>query len=132
MSQTERKYECVVLGATGYTGKYTAEHIATQLPTDFRWALAGRSESKLRQLATELKSIDPDRLQPSIEVATLEKAELVKLAQSAKVLVSTVGPYHKYGSIVFEACAETGTHYLDVTGEVPWYGIHRERCWRCT
>ncbi|WPH02963.1 putative saccharopine dehydrogenase, NADP binding domain, NAD(P)-binding domain superfamily [Acrodontium crateriforme] len=120
MAEADRLFECIVLGATGYTGKYTAEHIARQLPTDFKWAVAGRNSSKLEQLVNELQASHPDRSPPSIEVANLQKSELVALAKKTKVLISTVGPYHLYGSVVFEACAETGTHYLDVTGETPW------------
>jgi short subunit dehydrogenase-like uncharacterized protein len=120
MVQTDRQYEAVVFGATGYTGKLTAEYITASLPTDFKWAIAGRSESKLKTLAAELQAQNPDRIQPSIQVTQLEKADLLRLANSTKVLITTVGPYHKYGSAVVEACAETGTHYLDVTGEVPW------------
>lgn len=120
MAQTERQYEAVVFGATGYTGKLTAEYITASLPTDFKWAIAGRSESKLNTLAAELRAQNPDRVQPSIQVSQLEKADLLRLAKTTKVLITTVGPYHKYGSAVVEACAETGTHYLDVTGEVPW------------
>ncbi|KAK3616758.1 hypothetical protein LTR56_025750 [Elasticomyces elasticus] len=116
----DRQYECIVFGASGYTGKYTAEHIASSLPTDFRWAVAGRSESKLRQLVDQLRSLNPDRTQPGLETAELKKDQLVDLAKKTKVLISTVGPYHKYGTLVVEACAETGTHYLDCTGEVPW------------
>lgn len=120
MSQSDRQYECVVFGATGYTGKYTAEHIAKQLPTDLKWAIAGRSEAKLQTIATQLKAAHPDRIQPAIEVAQLKKADLVALARKTKVFISTVGPFHKYGTAAVEACAETGTHYLDCTGEVPW------------
>jgi short subunit dehydrogenase-like uncharacterized protein len=42
------------------------------------------------------------------------------LSKKTCVLLSTVGPYAKYGEYAFEACAENGTHYVDVTGEVPW------------
>jgi short subunit dehydrogenase-like uncharacterized protein len=120
MANSERQYEAIVFGATGYTGKYTAEHITTDLPTDFKWAIAGRNESKLQGLATELKSLNPDRAQPGIETAQLVKEDLLRLVKKTKVLITTVGPYHKYGTAVLEACAETGTHYLDVTGEIPW------------
>ncbi|KAK3691198.1 hypothetical protein LTR37_018786 [Vermiconidia calcicola] len=120
MAQGNRQYECIVFGASGYTGKYTAEHITTHLPTDFKWAVAGRSEAKLQAVVDEIKPLNPNRIQPAIEVAQLEKKDLVNLAKKTKVLVTTVGPYHKYGSVVVEACAETGTHYLDVTGETPW------------
>ena len=102
-------YECIVFGATGYTGKYTAQHITSHLPTDFKWAVAGRSESKLKHLVDELKPLNADRLQPGVEVAQLEKDDLVNLAKKTKVLITTVGPYHKYGSVVVEACAQTST-----------------------
>lgn len=84
MSQEQRQYECIVFGATGYTGKYTAEHITTHLPTDFTWAIAGRTESKLKSLADELRTLNPDRVQPGIELAQLSKDDLVKLARKTK------------------------------------------------
>jgi short subunit dehydrogenase-like uncharacterized protein len=62
--QQNRQYELIVLGATGYTGRLTADHIARHLPTNLRWAIAGRSRSKLEDLAAKLQKIDPDRVQP--------------------------------------------------------------------
>ena len=59
-----RQYELVVFGASGYTGKLTAEQITKLLPTDLKWALAGRSESKLKAIAGELKALNPDRIEP--------------------------------------------------------------------
>ncbi|ATZ56235.1 hypothetical protein BCIN_13g00840 [Botrytis cinerea B05.10] len=120
MSSGEREYELVIFGATGYTGKLTAEHVATHLPTDLRWALAGRSGSKLEAVAAECKSLNPDRVQPAIEICNLDDAELSALAKKAKVVLATVGPYALHGERCFKACAENGTHYFDVTGEVPW------------
>jgi hypothetical protein len=61
---TPRQYDIVVFGATGYTGKLTAEHITAELPTDLKWALAGRSASKLEAVAADCKAINPDRIQP--------------------------------------------------------------------
>lgn len=55
-----------------------------------------------------------------IESVQLNKDELDKLAKKTKVIVNAVGPYHKYSTPVVEACANNGTHYLDVTGETPW------------
>ncbi len=63
-----RLYDIVVFGATGYTGKLTAEYITTSLPTDLRWALAGRSVAKLEAVAEEVKGFNPDRIQPSKSV----------------------------------------------------------------
>ncbi|KAL8732038.1 MAG: hypothetical protein Q9166_002990 [cf. Caloplaca sp. 2 TL-2023] len=115
-----RTYDLVLLGATGYTGKLCAEHITTSLPTDIKWAVSGRSHERLTSIVEELKSYNPDRVQPGVEVATLSLDDLRSLAQKARLVLNTVGPYHKYSSPVVQACAESGTHYLDVTGETPW------------
>lgn len=120
MSDSSREYDLVVFGANGYTGRYTAEHVTTHLPTDLKWAVAGRSTFKLEALISDLKALNPDRAPPSIEVAELSKASLHALAAKTRVLISTVGPYSKYGTGVVEACAANGTHYLDVTAESPW------------
>ena len=65
MSASQKTYDLIILGASGYTGKLTAEHVTTHLPTDLRWAVAGRSESKLASLVNELESLHTDRVQPS-------------------------------------------------------------------
>lgn len=119
-STSSRQYDLVLFGASGYTGKETAEHITKWFPTNLKWALAGRSESKLHSLVQELKQINPDRTPPGVEVTQLVKDELVELACKTTVLINTVGPYHKYSTPVVEACAENGTHYIDCTGELPW------------
>lgn len=59
-----KEYDLIVLGATGYTGKLCAEHITTSLPTNLKWAVAGRSESKLSSLMESLKELNGDRLKP--------------------------------------------------------------------
>ncbi|MCJ1438619.1 hypothetical protein MMC27_008009 [Xylographa pallens] len=120
MSLPDRKYEIVLLGATGYTGKYCAENIVKNSPTDLRWAVAGRNESKLSTLVDHIKSLNTDRLEPGVEIASLGPEDLDVLAKKTKLLITTVGPFHKYGSPVVEACARNGTHYVDSTGETPW------------
>lgn len=116
----DREYDLVVFGATGYTGKFTAESIASHLPIDLKWAVAGRSAEKLNQVVSQLKTSNPDRLQPGIEVCHLDDESLSTLAKKTFILISTVGPFGKYGEHAFKACAENGTHYIDVTGEVPY------------
>jgi len=64
MGSTARQYDLIVFGASGYTGKFTAEHVVTNLPTDLKWALAGRSQAKLEAVAKECKDFNPDRLEP--------------------------------------------------------------------
>lgn len=65
-NKSDRDYDLVLIGATGYTGALTAEHIAQYLPTNLRWAIAGRSSTKLSGLAARLKELGPDRIQPGI------------------------------------------------------------------
>nr|XP_036586685.1 saccharopine dehydrogenase [Colletotrichum truncatum]KAF6797242.1 saccharopine dehydrogenase [Colletotrichum truncatum] len=120
--QHGRQYDLVVFGATGYTGNFVTEHITTHLPSNLKWAVAGRSESKLRRLVAENKKLNPDRVQPEIEICDLKAEDLDKLAKKTYIIITTVGPYAQYGEYAFRACAENGTHYMDVTGETPWTG----------
>lgn len=64
MPQEARQYELVLLGATGYTGKLTAEWISTNLPEDLKWAIAGRNAKKLQVVIDELTKLNPNRKQP--------------------------------------------------------------------
>ncbi|ROT40502.1 saccharopine dehydrogenase [Sodiomyces alkalinus F11] len=116
----DRQYDLVVFGATGYTGALTAEHITAHLPSNLKWAVAGRSETKLQNVIAECKKLNPNRLQPEIEICNLNGAELNALAKKTFILITVVGPYSQYGEHAFRACAENGTHYFDATGEVPW------------
>ncbi|KAI1844718.1 hypothetical protein JX266_009174 [Neoarthrinium moseri] len=116
----DRQYDVVVFGATGYTGLMTAEHIAARFPTDTKWAVAGRSADKLQKVVSECKALNPDRIQPEIQVCNLDDADLLALAKKTCVLITTVGPYAQYGEHAFKACAQAGTHYVDCTGESVW------------
>ncbi|KAG9237200.1 putative trans-acting enoyl reductase [Amylocarpus encephaloides] len=116
-----REYDIVVLGATGYTGKLAAECIARKAPSNIRWAIAGCSKFKLEEVALRCKLLKPDRIQPAIEICSLDPLELDSLAKKATVLITTIGPYSVYGEAPFKACAENGTHYLDITGEAVWH-----------
>ncbi|KAL8941843.1 MAG: hypothetical protein Q9211_001651 [Gyalolechia sp. 1 TL-2023] len=119
-SSKPRQYDLILLGATGYTGKLCAEYITKSLPTDLKWAVSGRSYERLSAVVEEIKSFNPDRIQPAVEVATLTLDDSRSLAQKSRLILNTVGPYFRYSSPVVQACAENGTHYLDVTGELPW------------
>lgn len=121
MASPQREYDIILYGATGYTGKLTAEQITLELPTDLKWALSGRTASKLEALAAELKPLNPNRIQPAIEPCTLAPADLDALAKRTRCLISIVGPYSQHGEGLVAACAANGTHYVDVTGEIPWH-----------
>ncbi|KAI1171357.1 hypothetical protein F4777DRAFT_591271 [Nemania sp. FL0916] len=115
-----RQYDVVVYGATGYTGLLTAEFISSHFPTDANWAVAGRSAQKLEDVVKTCQDLNPDRKPPGVEVCDLNDADLASLAKKTFVLITTVGPYAKYGEHAFKACAEAGTHYIDCTGEAVW------------
>ena len=117
---SKRSYDLVLLGATGYTGKLVAEYITKTFPTNIKWAVAGRSQSKLESVVSSIKSLNSDRTQPDVLTVDLNKADLDKLVKKTRILLNCVGPYHLYSTPVVEACASASTHYLDVTGETPW------------
>ncbi|WP_342626057.1 saccharopine dehydrogenase family protein [Cellulomonas flavigena] len=106
------------MGASGFVGALVAEHLARHAPRDLRVALAGRSRERLRHVRDGLP--DAGRRWPLLTADTGDDASLRALARSARVLVSTVGPYLRHGLPVVEACARAGTHYADLTGEVPF------------
>ncbi|RAO72956.1 uncharacterized protein BHQ10_008968 [Talaromyces amestolkiae] len=117
-TKKDREYEIVLVGATGYTGKLTAHHIARNLPTNLKWAIAGRSNIKLDALAAELKHISRDRLQPGIEIVDVEdKAQLTALVARAKVCISVVS-YNEVGANIIEGCIDSRTDYVDTAGSV--------------
>lgn len=116
MTADARTYDIVLFGATGFVGKLTAGHLAKTAPPEVRIALAGRSRDKLESVRSGL---GPGAAQWAIVVADAgDDAAMAGLAASTKVVVTTVGPYAKYGMPLVKACAEAGTHYADLTGEV--------------
>ena len=128
----KRKYDLVLFGATGYTGGLTAEYLVRHAPADTRWALAGRSRAKLEAVRQHLATLNPacaglDLLQADVGDA----AALQKLAESTKVVLTTVGPYILHGEALVAACAAAGTHYADLTGEpefvdLMWLRYHEQ------
>jgi short subunit dehydrogenase-like uncharacterized protein len=113
----ERDYDVVVFGATGFTGELTAEYL-TRAGGATRWALAGRNAAKLAAVRERLAGIDPAAGEIPLLTADIgDPASMRGLAESAKVVITTVGPYIHYGEPVVAACAAAGTDYVDLTGE---------------
>jgi len=113
---TDREFDVVLYGATGFVGKLTAEHLAANVPDGVSVALAGRSAEKLDSLRSSL----PERARrwPLLVADANDPAALASLARRTTAVATTVGPYLSYGTPLVEACAENGTHYADLTGEV--------------
>jgi short subunit dehydrogenase-like uncharacterized protein len=112
----DRALDVVLYGATGFVGALTAAHLAAHAEPELRIALAGRSQAKLEALRTELG--EPARSWELVVVDAADTAGVRALAARTRVLATTVGPYAAYGKEVALACAEEGTHYADLTGEV--------------
>ncbi|MES2685007.1 MAG: saccharopine dehydrogenase NADP-binding domain-containing protein [Pseudomonadota bacterium] len=115
---TTRSYDLVLFGATGFTGGLTAEYLARNAPAKTRWAIAGRSRAKLEAVRDHLANLNPACAALPLLVSDADDAvALAEIARSTKVIVTTIGPYLKYGEPLVRACAEAGTHYCDLTGE---------------
>lgn len=116
-----REHDLVLVGATGFVGRLTAAHLARTAPPGLRVALAGRSPDRLRRVRSGLPGAARDWPLVTVDVTDEEAAR--SLAASARVVATTVGPYAVHGLPLVRACAQTGTHYADLTGEVLF--VHR-------
>jgi short subunit dehydrogenase-like uncharacterized protein len=121
MSESAREFDIVLFGATGFVGRLTARHLAAEADPALRIALAGRSLTRLQDVARDLGGAASQW--PLVVVDATDEAAVTDLAARARVVVTTVGPYVKYGAALAAACAEAGTHYCDLTGEVLF--VHR-------
>jgi short subunit dehydrogenase-like uncharacterized protein len=113
---SQREYDLCLFGATGFVGRLTAHYLAASAPPGTRIALGGRSRRKLESLQSELGSSAGSW---ALVVAdSFDQPALEGLARSATTVASSAGPYARYGRHLVAACAEAGTHYADLTGEV--------------
>ncbi|HEY0904709.1 MAG TPA: saccharopine dehydrogenase NADP-binding domain-containing protein [Marmoricola sp.] len=113
-----RAYDIVLFGATGFTGELTAQYLAEHAPASCRWALAGRSAGKLEDVRNRLTRDHPGCADlPLLHADVDDPASLRAVAESARVVITTVGPYLQYGEPLVAACAAAGTDYVDLTGE---------------
>uniref|UniRef100_K3XAR7 Saccharopine dehydrogenase NADP binding domain-containing protein n=1 Tax=Globisporangium ultimum (strain ATCC 200006 / CBS 805.95 / DAOM BR144) TaxID=431595 RepID=K3XAR7_GLOUD len=127
-----KQFDVIVFGATGFTGALVARYLLQEPETalgatgGLKWALAARSASKLASVKDELKtkvpSVAPEAIDaiPTVIANSGDEASLVAMVRQTKVVLSIVGPYKLYGSLLVKACAENGVHYCDLTGEVLW------------
>ena len=117
-------FDLVIMGATGFTGKLVVEYILKNYGLhnkNFSWAIASRNPIKLKSLKDSLEKIHPESLNiPEIVADCHDQKSLDKMTSQCRIIISTVGPYLKYGHLLVKSCAENGTHYCDLTGEVPF------------
>lgn len=113
------EFDLIVYGATGYTGRLVAEHLAQRYGVggEVKWAMAGRSAEKLEAVRDE---IGAPKETPLVVCDAADPAQVRQMVRRAKAVITTVGPYQLYGSDLVAACAEAGTDYLDLCGEPNW------------
>jgi short subunit dehydrogenase-like uncharacterized protein len=113
-------YDLVVFGATSFVGKILTRYLWEEFGAhgEMKWCAAGRSMPKLEQLRNSLGAAAATL--PLLVADATDEAAVRKLCASTRVVVSTVGPYALYGETLIKVCAESGTDYCDLTGEVQW------------
>jgi len=113
------EFDLIVYGASGYTGRLVAEHLAKRYGVggEVTWAMAGRSADKLAQVRDEIGAPADT---PLVVADADDPASLAAMVGRAKAIITTVGPYQLYGSALVAACAKVGTDCLDLSGEPNW------------
>ena len=120
--KSERSFDIIVWGATGFTGKLVVEYLASHYNNGkpkLKWAMAGRNESKLADCRAEIsKRVNVKENSMKILTANIRDNESMdQLVQQTKVMLSTAGPFARIGEPVVAACIRNNCDYCDITGE---------------
>ena len=115
-----KNFDIILYGATSFVGQITARYLLQEIGVSgsVKWAIAGRSDTKLTELKTSLGTTAADL--PTIVADSGDGKSLDQLCQQTRVVISTVGPYALYGEPLIKACVENGNDYCDLTGEAYW------------
>jgi len=113
----KREFDIVIYGASGFTGRLVTEYMAAHDGLGLRWAMAGRSREKLAAARAELAAPADT---PLLEADARDPASLRNMVARTRCVCTLVGPYQFHGSELVAACAELGTHYVDLSGEPVW------------
>jgi len=113
------EFDIIVYGATGFTGRLVAEYLALRDAdgANINWAMAGRSEAKLKSVRSEIGA--PENT-PLVVADSEDATSIDAMTKRAKVIITTVGPYQLYGDTLVAACVRNGTDYTDLCGEPAW------------
>jgi short subunit dehydrogenase-like uncharacterized protein len=116
---TNKEFDIIIYGATGFTGRLVAEYMIKQYSADssIKWAMAGRSADKLAQVRDEIGAPQDT---PLVVADANDSASMQSMVDSSKVILTTVGPYQLYGSELVAMCANSGVDYVDLCGEPVW------------
>ncbi|ELU42197.1 saccharopine dehydrogenase domain-containing protein [Rhizoctonia solani AG-1 IA] len=124
---SEREYDILIIGATGYTaftqGQLVIEYLANHSrASSLRIALGGRTISKVQELVAKYKNVR------AVYVDVSKEPSVEEAVAKTRVVINIAGPYWTRGSVVVKACARNGVHYVDLTGEAPWVAKIIEQC----
>ena len=115
---SDRQYDVVLYGASGFTGRQTVEYFSRHAPAGIRWAIAGRDRGRLDAVRSALGA--PARPEDVYAADSRDQAAVDAVVARTRILLNTAGPFALYGTPVVDACVRFGTHYVDITGEVVW------------
>ncbi len=113
---TNRSYDVVLYGASGFVGKQTVEYFARHtFPGQLRWAIAGRNRQKLEAVRDKVGVL------VDILVADSQDQQAIDtIVSQTRIILNTAVPFALYGNAIVDACVRYKTHYVDITGETPW------------
>jgi short subunit dehydrogenase-like uncharacterized protein len=115
---TEREYDVVLYGATGFTGRQTVAYLAAHADASrVRWAIAGRSRERLERVRADVGAPGPADV---IVADAADQRAVDAMAARTRVLLTTAGPFAVHGTPIVDACVRARTHYVDITGETAW------------
>ena len=107
----EKKYDIIVHGATGFTGKLVCRYLSSHIDAkSIKWAISGRNNKKLESLSQKY-NVD------YFKVDSFDINSINSITSISKVIISVVGPYALYGKGLVQSCVDNNCHYLDITGE---------------
>jgi short subunit dehydrogenase-like uncharacterized protein len=108
----------VLYGASGFTGRQTVAYFAAHAPSGLRWAIAGRDRGRLERVRQHFGP-----LAGAVDVLVADSSDqpaVDDIARRTRILLTTAGPFARYGSTLVDACVRFNTHYVDITGEGAW------------
>ena len=122
---SETKYDLVLFGITGFTGKLCAEYLFER-GYGVKWATSARNAAKaegiLKDLSARYGAEMPAILEADLICNTSEQEEILrKVVSQTKVVLTCSGPFEKYSQTLVKLCAELGVYYADITGETDYF-----------
>ncbi|XP_023216295.1 saccharopine dehydrogenase-like oxidoreductase [Centruroides sculpturatus] len=118
-----KEFDIVVFGATGITGKYVFEELASVAKQEnIKYALAARSENKLKATIEESKKYIQSKGETIDDVPIIiadinDENSIIEMCKRTKVILNCAGPYIFHGEIMIKSCIDAGTHHIDVSAE---------------